>query len=217
LDIFLRDYDREAICKIRTAYLACFSKVRDDASQWRRYGDDGKGVCLGIRVINEPPPESKEVFSRLFEVVYSEEELRSWFSDALGKICLALTHYPATNHNIRFTLASVNGLAAFASITTKTPEWSSEQEVRHVTMDRFESGVTPSVRTSADGKEIRYLPVSLRSNGKLIALDEIIIGAHQDVEKVRKQFELMLASKGYVEGSIEYPRFTVSAVSVLRE
>jgi len=213
LDFFLRDYDREAIAKIRTAYLACFSIVRDDENQWRRYGNNGKGVCLGVRVINEPGPESEDVFSRLLEVVYSEEAMRAWFSDALGRTCLALAKYPSTIHNIRCTLASINGLAAFASLTTKTSEWSSEREVRHVTMDRFESGVTPEIRKSADGKEIRYLPVSLRSDGKLIALDEIIIGADQNFAEVRKQFEAVLTSNGYVEGSVEYPRFTVSSVS----
>lgn len=211
LDIFLRDYDREAIAKIRTAYLACSSIARDDENQWRRYGANGKGVCLGVRVINEPGPKNAKVFSRLLEVVYSEEAMRTWFSDALGRTCLALAKYPSTGHNIRCVLASINGLAAFASLTTKTPEWSSEREVRHVTMDRLESGVSPEIRKSADGKEIRYLPVSLRSGGKLIALDEIIIGANQDFEEVRRQFEVVLASKGYFEGSVEYPRFTVSS------
>jgi hypothetical protein len=32
----------------------------------------------------------------------------------------------------------------------------------------------------------------------LIALDEIIVGTKQDFAEVRKQFELLLASKGYV-------------------
>jgi hypothetical protein len=213
LDCFLRDYDLEAIAKIRTAYLACFSIARDDENQWRRYGGNGKGICLGVRVINEPGPESAQVFSRLFEVLYSERTMQTWFSDALGRTCLALAKYPSTTHNIRCTLASINGLAAFASITTKTPEWRSEQEVRHVTMDRFEAGISPNVRSLTDGRQIRYLPVSLRAEGKLIALDEIIIGADQELEEVRKQFEAVLIAKGYVEGSIEYPRFTVSSVS----
>ena len=30
------------------AYAACFSTYRDDASQWERYGNRGKGVCLGM-------------------------------------------------------------------------------------------------------------------------------------------------------------------------
>ena len=214
LDIFLRHYDLEVIARIRTAYLSCFSIARDDESQWKRYGESGKGVCLGIRVINEPAPESKEVFSRLLQVIYSEDSLRRWFSDTFGKACAALNSYAPTDQNVQLTLAILRGITAFASLTTKTSEWSSEQEVRHVTMDRFEPGVKPHVRISADGEEIRYLPVSLRVEGKLIALDEIIFGATQDFDEVRKRFEAVLASKGYVEGRVEYPRFVISSISL---
>ena len=31
-----------------SAYAACFSKYRDDASQWERYGHLGQGVCIGF-------------------------------------------------------------------------------------------------------------------------------------------------------------------------
>jgi hypothetical protein len=211
LDIFLRDFKTEMIAQVRTAYLCCFSIARDDREQWDRYGGKGTGICMGISVINEPGPKSKELFSRLFEVVYSEEALREWFSDAVGKTCSLITRYPATAQNIKFALSSIRGLAAFASITTKTSEWSVEKEVRHVTMDNLEPGVKPSVRFSSDGQAIRYLPVSLRAGAKLIALDEIIIGAKQEFDAVRRKFEAVLASKGYAEGSIEYPRFTVSS------
>lgn len=212
LDLFLHEYNAESIAKVRTAYLSCFSIARNDANQWQRYGGSGKGICLGVRVINEREPESRELFSRLLKVIYSDESLREWFSDTLGKICSALTRYLPSDQNAKVALAMLRGIAAFASITCKTSEWSSEQEVRHVTMDRLEPGVKPDVRISA-GKAIRYLPVSLRGAGKLIALDEIIVGAKQDFDDVRKQFEAVLASKGYVDGSIEYPRITVSSAS----
>ena len=32
-----------------SVYAACFSSYRDDASQWERYANRGKGVCLGLR------------------------------------------------------------------------------------------------------------------------------------------------------------------------
>lgn len=32
-----------------SAYAACFSEFRDDAAQWERYANRGKGVCLGFR------------------------------------------------------------------------------------------------------------------------------------------------------------------------
>ncbi len=211
LNLFLADYHAEMIANVRTAYLCCFSIARDDKTQWEQYGGNGEGICLGLRIINESQPESRKVFSRLNKVVYYEASLRKWFSDILGKTCSALHGYPLSDQNLRFALATLRGLAAFASIMTKTSDWSSEQEVRHVTMDRLEPGVQPSVRISAEGKKIRYLPITLRAHGRLIALDEIIVGAKQDFEEVRKQFEAMLTSKGYVLGSIEYPRITASS------
>ena len=54
----------------------------------------------------------------------------------------------------------------------------------------------------------------LRADGKLIALDEIIIGANQNVVEVREQLETLLAAKGYRVGSIEYPRISTSEVLI---
>jgi hypothetical protein len=63
------------------------------------------------------------------------------------------------------------------------------------------------------GKQIRYLSVSLRTEGKLIALDEIIIGANQDGEEAREHLKSLLSTKGYIAGTIEYPRITISGVN----
>jgi Protein of unknown function (DUF2971) len=210
LDVFLREYESEAIAKVRTAYLICFSIARDDENQWARYGEDGRGICLAIKVINEPAPEDGIVFSRLLQVIYSEDSLREWFSDTLDKFCMALSRYPASDQNVRFAIATLRGLAAFASMTTKTSDWSAEKEIRYVTMDHFDPGVEPHIRISSDGKEIRYLPISLRTEGKLIALDEIIIGSKQNFDEARKQFESLLSSKGYIEAAIEYPKLVSS-------
>jgi hypothetical protein len=65
LDEFLHNFDRESIARIRTAYLSCFSIARDDPSQWLRYGGGGKGICLGIKVINEREPLSRELFLKI--------------------------------------------------------------------------------------------------------------------------------------------------------
>src|SRR2546428_4307826 len=44
---FEASYEDKHISKSGLIYLACFSAARDDANQWRRYGDQGRGVCLG--------------------------------------------------------------------------------------------------------------------------------------------------------------------------
>jgi hypothetical protein len=212
LDAFLENYRDSMIAQMRTVYLSCFSIARDDESQWREYGDNGHGLCLGIRVLEEPPPKNTEVVSVTLEVDYSETSLRAWLADTFGNICSALARVQPSNSNCEEGLSALYRIAAYASIRAKREKWKSEQEVRHVTLSRHKTGVEPRERTSATGKVIRYLPVSVRDDGKLIALDEIIIGANQNTEEAREQLEALLASKGYTVGSVEYPRITVSSI-----
>jgi Protein of unknown function (DUF2971) len=214
LDILLNNYPDSMFTNLRTVYLSCFSIARDDESQWKNYGDNGVGICLGIRVLKEKPIKSAEVVSSQFQVEYSEAALRHWIDETFKNICSALAGYPPLNNNLEEGLSALYRIAAFASIRTKAEKWRSEQEMRYVTFSRHRKSVTPKERVSATGKIIRYLEVPLRADGKLIALDEIIIGANQNVVEVREQFEKLLAAKGYRVGSIEYPRISTSEVLI---
>jgi hypothetical protein len=184
--------------------------VRDDPSQWENYAEQGAGVCLGVKIINEPGPHENEVFSRLIEVVYSEESLRTWLNSTFEQMCQQLESAQFSANNIRLGLSVFYGVAAFASLMTKKAEWAAENEVRRVTLNRFERGVEPMVRLNAVGNEIRYIAPLVRAEGKLIALNEIIIGQNQDVENVWRLFGKLLVEKGYTTGSVEYPTLTVS-------
>jgi hypothetical protein len=212
LDVFLANYPNSMITQMRTVYLSCFSAARDDESQWREYGDNGCGVCLGIRVLEEPAPKKTEIVSVTLEVDYSETSLRAWLAETFGQICSALARVQPSSSNCEEGLSALYRIAAYASIRAKRDKWKSEQEVRLVTLARHTTGVEHRERTSATGKVIRYLPVSVRANGKLIALDEIIIGANQNSEETREQLKTLLAAKGYEVGSVEYPRITVSSI-----
>ncbi len=212
MDVFLTNYPDSMITQMRTVYLSCFSVTRDDESQWRAYGDNGRGICLGIRVLEEPGPKSPDIVSVMLEVDYSESSLRAWLADTFGKICSVLARVQSSNNNCEEGLSAFYRIAAFASIRAKHEKWKSEREVRLVTLARHKTGVEPKERTSASGKVIRYLPVSVRADAKLIALDEIIIGANQNTQEAREQLKALLADKGYTEGTVEYPRFTVSGI-----
>ncbi len=107
-------------------------------------------------------------------------------------------------------LSALYRIAAFASIRAKHDRWKSEREVRLVTFARRKSDVSAKERTSASGAIIRYLPISVRADGKLIAVDELIIGVNQNFEETREQWTILLATKGYRLGSIECPRITLS-------
>jgi hypothetical protein len=213
LDIFLANYQHSMITEMRTVYLSCFSIARDDESQWRDYGDNGRGICLGVRVLEERGPKNTDIVSTMFEVVYSEASLRDWLTDVFGKICSKLADLPPSPFVLEEGLHALYRIAATASITAKREKWKSEQEVRHVTFSRHKTGLEPKERTLATGQIVRYLPVSVRADGKLIALDEIIIGANQNTEETRKELETLLAAKGYTVGSVEYPRISSSSIS----
>jgi hypothetical protein len=212
LDLFLANYAKEQITLVIPVYLACFSALRDDKEQWTRYGDNGYGVCLGIRVLDEQPPASPEFGSALVKVDYSESSWRESVRGNMGKVCAVLERARELPKNVKLALSALYRIAAFASIMAKQPRWEVEQEFRHVTIVHPDAKIEPKERQSGC-KTIRYLPVLVRKEGKRIAFAEITIGPNRDVEDSRSYLEGLLADNGYRVGDIEYPHITVSAAA----
>ena len=210
LDLFLNGYPSLQVTRLITVCLACFSVARDDKEQWERYGDDGRGICLGISLLDEPSPKNPP--AALIKVDYSESSWRDTLRKGFGKLCSIFSRAEDSPQNCELGLSAIYRIAVFASITAKRAEWAAEQEFRHVTLVRENAGIQLRERESA-GKTMRYLPISLRAEGKRIALAEIIIGSNQNAEDTREQLKRLLADKGYkVVDSIEYPVITVSAI-----
>jgi hypothetical protein len=136
LDLFLEGYPEQQVTKVMTVYLACFSAARDDTEQWRKYADYGRGLCLGLRVINESVPKDPNVGSALLKVDYSESSWRNTVANSFKRICLALSRAEVlpTLRNFKLGLSALYRIAAFASISAKRPQWEVEQEFRHATI-----------------------------------------------------------------------------------
>ena len=60
LETFLENYADSQVTRVIPVYLVCFSALRDDEEQWRKYADNGRGFCLGTRVVRETPPENSD-------------------------------------------------------------------------------------------------------------------------------------------------------------
>jgi Protein of unknown function (DUF2971) len=178
LDLFLEAYASLQITQLTTVYLSCFSLARDDKEQWRKYGDNGRGACLGIRVVDEPGPKHTDRGTALVQVDYSESSWRATLSENLKKICEVMERAAITQKNLELGLFALHRIAAFASIGAKHEKWASEQEYRHVTLLHKEAIVQPNERVSG-GRTIRFLPVPVRADARRIALAEIIIGPNQ--------------------------------------
>jgi hypothetical protein len=211
LDKLLEGYPTLQISKLRTVYMTCFSVARDDKEQWRKYADDGRGVCLGVRVLNEQPMEETDRATKIARVDYSEASWRDTLTAEFMKILPVMERAEITRRNIELGLLALHRIAAFAAITAKQPPWAGEQEYRRVTILHNEATIDPKVRVSG-GKVIRYLTADVRANGKKIALAEVIMGPNQNSDQARERFMKLLTDCGYEVGDMEYPKLITSAV-----
>ena len=212
LDLFIENYAREQVTLVIPVYLACFSVLQDDEEQWKRYGDNGAGICLGIRMLKELPPEDPALGSALIKVDYSESSWRQKVKANMGKVCAILGRARTLPNNKKLGLSALYRIAAFASIMAKQPRWEVEQEYRHVTIVHPDARIEPKERYS-EGRTIRYLPILVREEGKRIAFAEVIIGPNQDIEGARTRLKEILANNRYRVGDIEYPAISTSALA----
>jgi hypothetical protein len=212
LDLFLDGYPKLQITHLTSVYLSCFSVARDLEEQWRRYGDDGHGVCMGIKVLAEMGPQERRRGSAIIKVEYSETTWRANLSDELQKLCRVLQRLPGTADVLESGLFEFYRVAAFTSMGAKRQNWAVEQEYRRVTILHKDANVAPCEHIS-NGKTRRYLPTAVRAGGKKIALSEIIVGPNQDFDRVAQRVSELLTSAGYVADEMEYPKVARSAVA----
>ena len=209
LSSFISQYSKVRISEVLTVCLTCFSLARDDEEQWRRYGDNGRGVCLSLRVVDETPPKGPR--SKTVAVDYSESSWRDGVRADFIQYCDLLSRYEGTPENIRSGVLALNQRAAFQCLVAKKPEWSVEQEFRHVTLVPSKSGIQLKQRETPDGTKL-CLPVLVRADGKRIALAEILIGPNRDAEETQRELTVLLSTCGYQVGSAEYPAISLSAI-----
>ncbi|HEV2194036.1 MAG TPA: DUF2971 domain-containing protein [Candidatus Acidoferrum sp.] len=212
LDKFLEGYPTLQISHLRTVYMTCFSLARDDKEQWRKYADDGRGLCLGVRILNEQPPEEADRATKIARVDYSEASWRETLTTEFLKILRVMERAQITQRNIELGLLALHRIAAFAAITAKRAPWEVEQEYRRVTIVHNEAAVEPKVRVSGS-RSIRYLISDARANGKKVALAEIVLGPNQNADEAQKRLLKFLGDCGYEIGDLEYPKMIASAVA----
>lgn len=92
------------------------------------------GICLGLRILDEPGPKSPDRGSALVKVDYSEDGWRSSMTEHFRQVCALLQNAQSTRHNLELGLSALYPIAAFGSIGAKQEKWSVEQEYRNVTL-----------------------------------------------------------------------------------
>lgn len=159
-----------------SAYAACFSRYRDDAAQWERYGHLGQGVCIAF---HENLMQKMVDGVLLREVYYQEDMQEHPLVDAF---------YQLIKNTKRFSenLPKLQGLmndAWVQSAAFKHPSFASEREFRLVVSPFIsnEFAVQPKYHVTPNRIK-KYYPLDLnRMCGKLNMhladlVGEIIIG-----------------------------------------
>ena len=154
------------------AYAACFSTYRDDASQWERYANRGKGVCLGI---DRSVLEKMTGGAITLQKVYYQDDVESHpLVKKLYDLTLSEEVFSEDNPTLKAALAECwRNSASF-----KHPSFSSEHEVRLVVMpyDAESFDVKPRYHVAMDRIK-KYYPLDLddmcRKAGS--SLEELIV------------------------------------------
>ena len=175
----LRDLAKELNKKYfdYAAYAACFSTYRDDASQWERYANRGKGVCLGI---------DRNVLERMTGGAITLQKV--YYQDDVDTHPLVKKLYDLTMSEEIITEDNPALKAALAdcwrnSASFKHPSFSSEHEVRLVVMPfgAADFDVKPRYHVTKDRIK-KYYPLDLDAMCKKAGasledlITEIIVG-----------------------------------------
>ncbi len=189
-------------------HLTCFSEVRDSDYFWQKaYTETGRGYCLGIRLLAEPPPDPVPGWAfALGRVEYGDSDLHAHFLKHFQAVVALVETVPldTAQQRTKFTnlvVAAVFRIAAGVSVLRKTQQWQPEREWRRIAF----------ARAGADARNAEEFP--MRRGRARIALSEIIVGPMQDFQRARASVEEVLRSAGYVDGSSEWPAIVPSATT----
>ena len=160
-----------------SAYAACFSRYRDDAAQWERYGHLGQGVCIAF-------PES--LMQKMVDGVASLREV--YYQEDMREHPLVDAFYQLIRGSKRFSenlprLQELMNDAWVQSAAFKHPSFASEREFRLVVSPFIsnEFAVQPKYHVTPNRIK-KYYPLDLnRMCSKLNmhladVVGEIIIG-----------------------------------------
>lgn len=146
-----------------SAYAACFSKYRDDAAQWDRYGHAGQGVCIAF---HEDLMQKMLGGAISLQQVYYQKDMREHpLVDAFYQLMKGSEEF---SDNIPL-LQSLMNQAWVQSAAFKHPSFASETEYRLVVSPFIsnEFAVEPKYHVTAERIK-KYYPLDLnRMCGKL--------------------------------------------------
>ncbi|MFS1466314.1 DUF2971 domain-containing protein [Vibrio lentus] len=215
-----KDYDEvkyEFLEKIRSclkeiplhAYMACFSSQKDLLSQWRAYGDDGKGVSIGFKLGQESNFPDKDLpicsvgqsYFGCFDVEYGtdfEEKIIPFdgYIHAFNEHVKNLSRDPSKMDD---NAKEMSEIMISLSMWAKNPAFQEEKECRILNLTLQNSDIDLSqLEFKATGKKLTpYLEYKFNKS----IVYEIVLGPKSEIDK--DELDLFLQKHGYEDVNIE--------------
>ena len=168
---------REELKKEYSAFAACFSFHRDDAAQWERYGNRGRGVCIGFR--REHMQRMAKGALSLQAVFYQDDMAGHPMVEEFCRLVREGRQLSGEDPEIRLAMCE----AWACSVSFKHPSFSSEYEMRLVVSPFGKDGLNVEPCYHVTKERIKkYYPLDLRAMcgeagiGLEDLVTEIIIG-----------------------------------------
>lgn len=140
-----------------SAYAACFSKYRDDAAQWERYGRSGQGVCIAFRESLMQKMMGGVV--SLQEVYYQEDMRDHHLVDDFYQVIHEAEQFPDSLPKLQELMNE----AWVQSAAFKHPSFASEQEFRLVVSPFISNEFTVEPKYHVTPVRIKkYYPLDLK-------------------------------------------------------
>jgi hypothetical protein len=154
-----------------SAYAACFSRYRDDAAQWERYGHHGRGVCIAFQEKRLQKLAGRAI--SLQTVFYQDDMTEHELTDVFYHLALEEEDLKESTGAVRDALNS----AWVCSAAFKHPSFACENEVRLV-VSPFEQeyfNVKPRYHVSQERIK-KYYPLNLQQmcTQAAITMEELI-------------------------------------------
>lgn len=168
----VRTWFQDELKKEYSAFAACFSFRRDDAAQWERYGNHGRGVCLAFR---------GELLGKMAEGPLSLQTV--FYRDDMSGHPMVEKLYRAVKNQNEEEAGEVMREAWACSVAFKHSSFSSEDEMRLVVSPfrGVDFDVKPCYHISKERIK-NYYPLDLQDMCRKIniqlsdLIEEIIIG-----------------------------------------
>lgn len=154
----LQNLFSQELRKEYSAFAACFSLRRDDAAQWERYGNQGRGVCIAFQ--GELLRRMAAGPLSLHTVFYEDDMTGHPMVDRFCRLVRGKASLSGEDRDIQLAMRD----AWACSVAFKHPSFSSEDEVRLVVspFGNEELDVRPCYHVTKERIK-KYYPLDLRT------------------------------------------------------